>query len=113
MPKRLWAPTPRIPPKAISNSGGKPLTIPEGNRSGVGAKRRWHFDVAKTDQNRQAECVRSEAEERVARSERGAGKGAAALVPASALKRPEREAFRFLVIRQFDIGGLSMLRFNA
>src|SRR5690349_17979334 len=39
----------RIPVKAISDSGGKPITIPEGNRSGVGAKRRWLFDVAKTD----------------------------------------------------------------
>jgi len=53
----------RIPLKAISDSGAKPTTIPEGNRSGVGAKRRWHFDVAKTDRNRQAEFVRSEAEE--------------------------------------------------
>ena len=26
----------RIPLKAISDSGGKPITIPEGNRSGVG-----------------------------------------------------------------------------
>jgi hypothetical protein len=30
----------RIPLKAISDSGGKPITIPEANRSGVGAKRR-------------------------------------------------------------------------
>lgn len=50
-----------IPLKAISDSGGKPISIPAANRSGVGAKRRWHFDVAKTDQNRQAESVRSEA----------------------------------------------------
>ena len=49
----------RIPLKAISHSGGKPITVPEGNRSGVGAKRRWHFDVAKTDRNRQVESVRS------------------------------------------------------
>ena len=53
----------RIPLKAISDSGGKPITIPEGNRSGVGAKRRWLFDVAKTDRNRQVESVRSEAKE--------------------------------------------------
>ena len=51
----------RIPLKAISDSGGKAITIPDGNRSGVGAKRRWLFDVAKTDRNRQAESVRSEA----------------------------------------------------
>jgi hypothetical protein len=44
-----------IPLKATSNSGGKPIIIPEGDRSGVGAKRRWHFDVAKTDRNRQVE----------------------------------------------------------
>jgi hypothetical protein len=49
----------RIPLKAISHSGGKPITVPGGNRSGVGAKRRWHFDVAKTDRNRQVESVRS------------------------------------------------------
>jgi hypothetical protein len=53
----------RIPPKAISHSGRKPITVPGGNRSGVGAKRRWHFDVAKTDRNRQVESVRSEAKE--------------------------------------------------
>ena len=53
----------RIPLKAISDSGGKPISIPEENRSGVGAKRRWHFDVAKTDRNRQVESVRSKAEE--------------------------------------------------
>jgi hypothetical protein len=35
----------RIPLKAIGHSGG--------NRSGVGAKRCWHFSVAKTDRNRQ------------------------------------------------------------
>jgi hypothetical protein len=28
----------RIPLKAISHSGGKPITVPEGNRSGVGVK---------------------------------------------------------------------------
>jgi uncharacterized protein (TIGR03435 family) len=39
----------RIPLKAITDSGGKAITIPEANRSGVGAKRRWHFDVAKTE----------------------------------------------------------------
>ena len=37
----------RIPLKAISHSGGKPIRIPGGNRPGIGAKRRWHFDVAK------------------------------------------------------------------
>jgi len=37
----------RIPLKAISHSGRKPITVPGGNRSGVGAKRRWHFDVDK------------------------------------------------------------------
>jgi hypothetical protein len=45
----------RIPLKAISDSGAKPITIPEGSRSSVGAKRRWHFDVAKIDRNRQVE----------------------------------------------------------
>jgi hypothetical protein len=52
----------RIPLKAIGHSGGKPITVPGGNRSGVGAKRRWLFDVAKTDRNRQAKSVQSEAE---------------------------------------------------
>jgi hypothetical protein len=51
----------RIPLKAISDSGPKPIRIPERNRSGVGAKRRWFFDVAKPDRNRQAKSVRSEA----------------------------------------------------
>jgi len=81
----------RIPLKAISDSGAKPITIPEGNRSGVGAKRRWLFDVAKSDRNRQAASVRSEAEVDAASGERGAGKGAAALVPASAHRTPERD----------------------
>jgi hypothetical protein len=43
----------RIPLKAIGHSGGKPITVPGGNPSGVGAKRRWLFDVAKPDRNRQ------------------------------------------------------------
>jgi hypothetical protein len=51
----------RIPLKAIGHSRGKPITVPGGNRSGVGAKRRWLFDVAKPDRNRQAKSVRSEA----------------------------------------------------
>jgi hypothetical protein len=35
------------------------ITNPEANRSGVGVKQRWHFDVVKTDWNRQAKSVRS------------------------------------------------------
>ena len=86
-----WVACLRIPLKAISDSGAKPITIPEGNRSGVGAKRRWLFDVAKSDRNRQAESVRSEAEVDAASGERGAGKGAAAVVPASVHRTPERD----------------------
>jgi len=71
----------RIPLKAISHSGGKPITIPGGNRSGVGAKRRWHFDVAKTDRNRQVESVQSEAKEGWPWRGWGAGQGAAVPCP--------------------------------
>jgi len=39
----------RIPLMEVGHPRGKPITVPEGNRSGVGAKRRWQFDVAKTD----------------------------------------------------------------
>jgi hypothetical protein len=39
----------RIPLKAIGDSGGRPITIPDGTDQGVGAKRRWLFDFAKTD----------------------------------------------------------------
>ena len=70
----------RIPLKAISDSGGKPITIPEANRSGVGAKRRWHFDVAKTDRNRQAESVRSEAKEEVV-ARKGCGERGSSPLP--------------------------------
>jgi hypothetical protein len=74
--ERRPGPQVRIPLRAISDSGGKPITIPGGNRSGVGAKRRWHLDGAKTDRNRQAELVRSEAKagyhkQRKRRGERG------------------------------------------
>jgi hypothetical protein len=63
----------RIPLKAISHSGGKPITVPVGNRSGVGAKRRWHFDVAKTDRNRQVESVRSAAKGETRTRRKGCG----------------------------------------
>jgi hypothetical protein len=81
----------RIPLKPISHSGGKPITVPGGNRSGVGAKRRWHFDVAKIDRNRQVESVRSEAE--AERSWRGWGCGARGSSPLPRLSKefPERE----------------------
>src|SRR3569623_2468285 len=68
----------RIPLKAISHSGGKPIRIPEGNRSGVGAKRRWLFDVAKTDRNRRAEIFSGAKRRKNSRCEDGgAGQGAA------------------------------------
>ena len=42
----------RIPLKAISYSGGKPITIPDANRSGVGAERRLALsDAARTGRN--------------------------------------------------------------
>jgi hypothetical protein len=78
----------RIPLKPISHSGGKPITVPGGNRSGVGVKRRWHFDVAKTDRNRQVESIRSEA--KAGWSWRGWGQGASVPCPASARSDPER-----------------------
>ena len=81
----------RIPLKAISDSGGKPITIPERNRSGVGAKRRWLFDVAKTDRNRQAESVRSEAKAGGRNQRKGRGERDAVLCPASAHRGTERD----------------------
>jgi hypothetical protein len=80
----------RIPLKAIGHSRGKPITVPEGNRSGVGAKRRWHSDVAKTDRNRQGKSVRSEAEAECWVEDGGVGQGAAVPCPASAISDPER-----------------------
>ena len=71
--------------KAIGHSGGKPITVPRGNRSGVGAKRRWLFDVAKTDRNRPK---RSEGRMVVARLG-VVGQGAAVPCPASAHRSPE------------------------
>src|ERR1700683_4944069 len=72
----------RIPPKAISNSGGKPITLPEGNRSGVGAKRRWHFDVAKTDSESSSGIFPERGEGRMAVARMGVrGKGRQPLSP--------------------------------
>jgi hypothetical protein len=78
----------RIPLKAISDSGGKAITIPETNRSGVGAQRRWHFDVAKTDRNRQAESVRAKRRQDGRGEDGGVGQGAAIPCPASARSSP-------------------------
>jgi hypothetical protein len=84
----------RIPLKAISDSRAKPITIPEGNRSGVGAKRRWHFDVAKTDRNRQAESVRSvrsvrsAAKEEARKQRKGCGERGGSPCPRLSTKRP-------------------------
>jgi hypothetical protein len=75
----------RIPLKAISHSGGKPITIPGENRSGVGAKRRWHFDVAKTDRDRQVDFYPERSEGWMVVARMGVrGKGRQSLAPLSA-----------------------------
>ena len=51
----------RIPLKAIRDSGRNADHHSGGKPIRIGAKRRWHFDIARTDRNRQAESVRSEA----------------------------------------------------
>ncbi len=58
-----WAGQMRIPLKAISQSGGKPITIPGETDQASEQSDAGTFDVAKTDRNRQAESVRSKAEE--------------------------------------------------
>jgi hypothetical protein len=42
------------------DSGGKPNSLQTENKQASKGKRRWQFDVAKTDRDRQAESVRSE-----------------------------------------------------
>ena len=83
-----FSPGLRIPLKAISHSGGKPITVPVGNRSGVGAKRRWHFDVAKTDRNRQVESVRSAAKEETRKQRKGCGERGGSPCPRLSTQRP-------------------------
>ena len=81
----------RIPMKAIGDSGRKPITIPEANRFGVEAKRRWHFDLARTDRNRQAELLSGASGAKRRRDvpgEKGRGQGAAVPCPASARSDP-------------------------
>lgn len=87
----------RIPLKAISDSEAKPIKIPDGNRSDVGAKRRWFLDVAKTDRDRQVEFVRSDLSEakrrKDGRGEDGVwGKGHQSLTPPQHTLTPERES---------------------
>src|ERR1700733_1584687 len=87
-----------FPLKAISDSGGKAITIPEGNRSGVGAKRRWLFDVAKTDRNRQGESLRSEAEEGSREERKRYGKTVGSPLPRLSTQWPgARLALRIVV----------------
>ena len=50
-----WHQRPALPQTSDGSLGLIRLDHSEGNRSGVGAQRRWHFDAARNDRNRQAD----------------------------------------------------------
>jgi hypothetical protein len=75
----------RIPAKVNADSEGNVNGIPSGRRSVFGAQRRWQVDCAGSVRLRQEKVSGAQRRKDAASGERGAGKGAAALFPASAL----------------------------
>src|ERR1700679_4015619 len=77
---------PGIPAKANADSGGNANGIPGRRRTVIGAKRRWHFDCARSVRLRQGKPVRSVAEEERHKRRKGCGERGAPLVPAQRLR---------------------------